>query len=186
MCFLTSCLLHFNPTHNQETMQLLSVPSIFLACVLLIAGVDGRCPRVNGKVYLVTYTLPGVAPFYSLLTLLPGGTFTNIASGASSLTKNTYSDIVGNYYCVNARTLKLAGTAFFYPNANSTSVGPNGAIGLFTYEYTFESDARRLSGRSLLTYYLAGSNPYDPQNTPTLVGTYADNHGILLEVPGAN
>ena len=164
-------------------MQLLSVPSIFLVCALLIASVHGQCPDVANKIYLITLNITGVPPFYSLLTFLPGGAFINIPSEGSSLTKNQYSNIVGNYRCVNSTTVTLAGTAFFYPNANATNVGATGAIGLFTYELKFKQHQSRLSGLSLLAYYKPGTNPYNPNNEATHVGSYAENKGILLEQP---
>ena len=162
------------------------MPSIVLACVLLIVGVDGRCGRFANRIYLITLDLPGKVPFNSFLTLLPGGIFNNIPSSAQHLTRNTYSNIVGYYRCANSTALELRGVAFFYPNPDSTTLGTTGAIGLFEYELKFTEGLGRCSGRSLLTYFEAGTDPYNPSNMPIRNGTYAGNTGILQWTPMRN
>jgi hypothetical protein len=157
---------------------------IFCLISLFIGAINGQllnfCPSFQNKIYQITATLPNSQPFYGLITLLPNGIAietNNIANGNSTpeVGINIQFNVHTGYYtCPGTNSIKMSNAGYIYQTNGVPQLAVNGAIAIHYYTLNFPLfQTTTCTGTLYFSFYAIGSNPYDPNNTPTLTSPVA-------------
>lgn len=154
--------------------------SLWIVAILLVFWIgtttSASCALFRNRLIQVTNQFPGLDPFYSILSLAPGGTFietTNIADGNNTNTISmdiTFNVHHGRFYCPTKFILRLTAVGYIYRSSNVPFLQANGAIDAHQYRLSFlNGQNKQCSGILRFAFYTSGTNPFDPTNKPTLV-----------------